>query len=110
MKSATQYSTIPGPDLGQQFVVKNDRLQSVQRRFALITIVVPFLGTIAALLLWTSRPPAIADLGLLAIMYVLTSLGITVGFHRHFSHRAFQARPALRAALGISRPISYGIP
>jgi stearoyl-CoA desaturase (delta-9 desaturase) len=102
MKPATQFSTTSGSDLAHQFVVRNDRLQRVQRRFAFITIVLPFLGTIAAFVLWaSSRPPSMPDLGILAVMYVLTSLGITVGFHRHFSHRAFQARPALRAALGI---------
>jgi hypothetical protein len=82
-------------------VVTNDRLQRIQQRFAALTMIVPFLGTIAAIVLWTVRPLGAADIGLLVVMYFLTSLGVTVGFHRHFSHRSFQARPALRAALGI---------
>src|SRR5689334_256027 len=87
--------------LGRQFVVNNDRLQRAQRRSAAITMIVPFLGTLAAIGVWTVRPLTVIDVGLLVIMYYLTCLGVTVGFHRHFSHRSFQARPALRAALGI---------
>lgn len=43
------------------------------------------------------------DLAVLAIMYVATGLGITVGFHRLFTHRSFKTSPAVRgvfAALG----------
>jgi stearoyl-CoA desaturase (delta-9 desaturase) len=86
---------------GAQSVVKNDRLQRMQRRFAAMTMIVPFLGTIAAIGLWAVRPVTASDIGVLVVMYYLTSLGVTVGFHRHFSHRSFQARPALRAVLGI---------
>jgi stearoyl-CoA desaturase (delta-9 desaturase) len=43
------------------------------------------------------------ELGLLLGMYILTALGITIGFHRLFSHRSFEAASATRfvlAALG----------
>jgi len=42
------------------------------------------------------------DLAVLAIMYVVTGLGITVGFHRLFTHRSFQTTRPLRAALAIA--------
>ena len=32
---------------------------------------------------------------------MLTGLGVTVGFHRHFTHRSFKARPAVRAVLAV---------
>jgi stearoyl-CoA desaturase (Delta-9 desaturase) len=41
------------------------------------------------------------DLAVFAICYVLTGLGVTVGFHRHFTHRAFKAKPWLRGTLAI---------
>jgi len=41
------------------------------------------------------------DLVVFAIVYVLTGLGITVGFHRHFTHRAFQCGRPLRAVLAV---------
>jgi stearoyl-CoA desaturase (delta-9 desaturase) len=42
-----------------------------------------------------------SDLIVFAIVYPLTGLGITVGFHRHLTHRAFKAKKPVRAALAI---------
>jgi stearoyl-CoA desaturase (Delta-9 desaturase) len=41
------------------------------------------------------------DIFVFLIMYVLTALGITVGFHRLFTHRSFKAKPAVRAVLAV---------
>ena len=41
------------------------------------------------------------DFVIFAVMYVVTGLGITVGFHRHFTHRAFATSPRLRATLAV---------
>jgi stearoyl-CoA desaturase (delta-9 desaturase) len=41
------------------------------------------------------------DLLVFALLYVLTGLGVTVGFHRHLTHRSFKARPAVRALLAV---------
>jgi stearoyl-CoA desaturase (delta-9 desaturase) len=46
------------------------------------------------------------DVGLAAVMYVISVLGVTVGYHRHFTHRSFAARPALRSALAIAGSLS----
>ena len=42
-----------------------------------------------------------SDLIVFAIVYPLTGLGITVGFHRHLTHRSFKAKTPVRAALAI---------
>ena len=42
-----------------------------------------------------------SDLIVFAIVYPLTGLGITVGFHRHLTHRAFKAKRPVRAVLAI---------
>src|SRR3954471_14145986 len=42
-----------------------------------------------------------SDVVVFAIMYVLTGLGVTVGFHRLFTHRAFATTRPIRAALAI---------
>jgi stearoyl-CoA desaturase (delta-9 desaturase) len=41
------------------------------------------------------------DLIVFGIMYLLTGFGVTVGFHRLFTHRSFVARRPVRVALGI---------
>ena len=42
-----------------------------------------------------------SDVAVFVIMYLLTALGVTVGFHRYFTHRSFQTSKPIRAALGI---------
>jgi stearoyl-CoA desaturase (Delta-9 desaturase) len=41
----------------------------------------------------------VSDLIVFAICYVITGLGVTVGFHRHLTHRAFKAKRWLRGTL-----------
>ncbi len=40
------------------------------------------------------------DLVIFAVMYVPIGFGVTVGFHRYFTHRSFKTSPAVRAILG----------
>src|SRR5215207_10095015 len=63
---------------------------------ALITIV-PFL--LLGLAAWQVWNEALNwhDLTVFAIVYVATGLGVTVGFHRLFTHRSFKTSRALRA-------------
>jgi stearoyl-CoA desaturase (delta-9 desaturase) len=42
-----------------------------------------------------------SDVIVFAIMYVATGLGVTVGFHRHFTHRSFKTSRPLRATLAV---------
>jgi stearoyl-CoA desaturase (Delta-9 desaturase) len=64
-------------------------------------VVVPFLATIAAIaLLWNSLVSP-ADLAIAAIMYLLTAIGITVGFHRLLTHRSFQTSRALEYTFAV---------
>ena len=41
------------------------------------------------------------DLVVFAILYMTTGLGITVGFHRHLTHRAFATTRPVRAVLAV---------
>src|SRR5919199_1657759 len=42
-----------------------------------------------------------SDIIVFAIMYVLTGLGVTVGFHRLFTHRSFKTGNAVKAVLAV---------
>src|SRR3954453_7195860 len=42
-----------------------------------------------------------AELIIFAVFYLLTGLGVTVRFHRLFTHRSFKAKPAVRGALAV---------
>jgi stearoyl-CoA desaturase (delta-9 desaturase) len=79
------------------------RLPAFERLANLIAVVVPFLSLLAAAAFLWGRGFSWIDLGLLLGMYALTAVGITVGFHRLFTHRSFETtRPVqfVLAALG----------
>ncbi len=57
-------------------------------------VVVPFAATVAAVVLLWNSFVSWPDLALLAGMYFVTALGITVGFHRMLTHRSFRSHKA----------------
>jgi stearoyl-CoA desaturase (Delta-9 desaturase) len=67
----------------------------------LVGTTLPVVGLIVAIvLLWGHLVDGRA-LVILFGCYVLTGLGITVGFHRLFTHRSFQTTPAVRYLFAI---------
>src|SRR5215210_7348291 len=53
-------------------------------------VVVPFVGTLAGIVLFWNQVVSVTDLAILAVMYLLTAGGITVGYHRMLTHRSFR--------------------
>src|SRR3954466_14021845 len=69
-------------------------------------VVVPFAGILAAvLLLWNQAVDGI-DLAIFAVMYLLTALGVTVGYHRLLTHRSFQTHPWLERTFAVLGSLS----
>ncbi len=67
----------------------------------LLAVVLPLVGVgSTAVFLW-GWGFSWTDLGLLLGMYVLTVLGITVGFHRLFVHRSFETYGIVKFTLGV---------
>ena len=67
----------------------------------LVAVVVPPLGLVLAMgFLWGLEFHWI-DLVLFAGMYVLCAFGTTIGFHRYFTHKGFEARAPIKALLAI---------
>src|SRR5436309_5887182 len=67
----------------------------------LIGVPLPFVGLITAIALLWNRAIGPLELGLLAGLYVITCLGVTLGYHRMFTHRAFETSRALRTTIAI---------
>jgi stearoyl-CoA desaturase (Delta-9 desaturase) len=64
-------------------------------------VLLPFIGLlVAVVLLWNSWVDWF-DLTLLAGMYLVTAAGVTVGFHRLLTHRAFRTSPRLEHGFAI---------
>jgi stearoyl-CoA desaturase (delta-9 desaturase) len=57
-----------------------------------------FLASIV--LLW-NKAVDWTDLGIFVFMYAITGFGITIGFHRLFTHRAFETSEPMRVLLAI---------
>ncbi len=68
----------------------------------LVVVILPFLGFVVVVVSLWGRGFSWVDFGLLSGMYVVTGLGITVGFHRLFTHRSFEANRAVQFLLGVS--------
>jgi len=67
-----------------------------------VFIIGPFLALLAAVPLTWGWGLGWLDLALAACFYTATCLGVTVGFHRYFTHRAFKAVRPLRVGLAIA--------
>jgi stearoyl-CoA desaturase (delta-9 desaturase) len=70
-------------------VIRSRYLHRLQRRHFIIFDVAPFLGALVALGLLFYRPIGAVEISLFFGMWLLTGLGLTVGYHRLFTHRAF---------------------
>ena len=67
----------------------------------LLGVTLPLVGLVAAVaLLWNTWLHPI-DIALLVAGYLLTGIGVTVGYHRLFTHRAFQTKQWLRWTFAI---------
>ena len=67
----------------------------------LIGVAVPPLCVVAAIVLLWNHAIGPLELGIMAGLYVITALGITLGYHRMFTHRAFESSRAFRAIVAV---------
>ena len=71
-----------------------------------VFVVVPFLALLAAVPLAWGWGLGWHDVVITIFFYFLSGFGVTVGFHRLFTHGSFKAKPALRVALAIAGSLS----
>jgi len=60
-------------------------------------VVIPFVAFVVAVVLLWNKAIGPIDLAIFFVMYIVTGLGITVGYHRLLTHRAFS----------VSKPVEY---
>ncbi|PBC78118.1 stearoyl-CoA desaturase (delta-9 desaturase) [Streptomyces sp. TLI_235] len=77
--------------------------QGVAERITLgLFIGIPFLALLAAVPVAWGWGLGWTDMAIATVMYFLTCHGITIGFHRYFTHGAFKANRPLRLALAVA--------
>jgi stearoyl-CoA desaturase (Delta-9 desaturase) len=77
------------------------RTSRISQVVTLVAVVVPPLGLVSAMdLLWGVGFHWV-DVVLFVGFYVGCAFGTTIGFHRYFTHKGFEARAPVKAALAI---------
>jgi stearoyl-CoA desaturase (delta-9 desaturase) len=76
-------------------------LVTARRTANLVAVVLPPLAVVLAAVLFWNEFVEPVDLVMLVVGYALTCVGITVGFHRLLTHRAFQTYPSVRYTLAV---------
>src|SRR5215212_9580311 len=64
-------------------------------------VFLPLLGVLVAIVLLWDTAVGWASLAVLAVMYVVSVMGVTLGFHRLLTHRSFQTYKPVQYALAI---------
>jgi stearoyl-CoA desaturase (Delta-9 desaturase) len=83
-------------------VTLDESAAALQRRVTLALTILPFAGFVAAVVSLWGRGLGASDAIAFVTMYVVTGLGVTVGFHRLLTHRSFEAPGWTRALLAAA--------
>src|SRR6478752_4295291 len=76
-------------------------MSRLQRNITLVAVTLPFVAFVAGVALLWNQAVSWSDLGIMLAMYLPTAFGITIGYHRLFTHRAYDAKPWVRYTLAI---------
>ncbi|WP_392966582.1 acyl-CoA desaturase [Streptomyces sp. LN245] len=89
-------TSLPAATLG------GEKKGSLEQITLLFFIAVPFLALLAAVPLAWGWGMSWLDAGLLVFFYYLGCHGVTIGYHRYFTHGSFKAKQPLRIAVAIA--------
>lgn len=82
-------------------------IKILYKTVVLFFVVVPLLATVVAIVLLWERAVQWSDLLLLATFYMLSLLGVTIGFHRMLAHRSFRPHPLVKFVLLVLGSMSF---
>ena len=90
-------------------------MKPYERYMNLAAVVLPFFAFLAAIVLLWNRAVGVRDLAILGVLYLIGGFGVTIGFHRLLTHRAFQTHKSVEylfASLGsltIQGPVIHWV-
>ncbi|GAA4631033.1 acyl-CoA desaturase [Actinoallomurus vinaceus] len=77
-----------------------------ERVLLAVFIVVPLLAVVAAVPFAWGWGLGWTDVAITVLMYTITGMGVTVGYHRLFTHKSFKAKRPLRIVLALAGSLS----
>lgn len=87
-------------------VLPPGRSLTLERWLTLVITLLPFLAFVLAIGLFWNRGISPLDLSLFVGLYVISGLGVTIGFHRLLAHRSFKTKRWLRNVLASAGSLS----
>jgi stearoyl-CoA desaturase (delta-9 desaturase) len=90
-------------------------MTNAQRMVNVAAVALPFLAFIVAVVVFWNDFIGWTDVAIMVSLYVIAALGITIGFHRMLTHRAFQTSPALSyvfavmGSTGVQGPVIHWV-
>lgn len=88
--------------------IENKYLQDAYKRLSFLIVLIPTVSAVIGLGLVYRSGISAWEIGLLVGMFTLTTIGLEVGFHRYFSHHAFQTNTVIRIILAVLGSMGAG--
>ena len=88
-----------GPDVAEEEVP--ERKSWTEQILLTLFLVIPFAAVVAAVPVAWGWGFSWHDAVIATVLYFMTGLGVTVGFHRYLTHRSFRAKRWVRVVLAI---------
>jgi stearoyl-CoA desaturase (delta-9 desaturase) len=96
-RSRTATSTGPAVEPGEA-----EQKRTGEQVALALFIAVPFLALVAAIPVAWGWGLGWHDVVIAVVMYAISGHGVTVGYHRHFTHGSFKAKRGLKVALAVA--------
>jgi stearoyl-CoA desaturase (Delta-9 desaturase) len=83
------------------------RKSVLEQSLVIAFMIIPVVALVTAVMLTWGWGITLLDVVIATIAYFGTGLGVTVGFHRHFTHKSFKATRPMKVALAITGSLAF---
>jgi len=83
------------------------RKSVLEQSLVIAFMIIPVVALVAAVMLTWGWGITLLDVVIATIAYFGSGLGVTVGFHRHFTHKSFKATRPMKVALAITGSLAF---
>jgi stearoyl-CoA desaturase (delta-9 desaturase) len=83
------------------------RKSVLEQSLVIAFMIIPVVALVTSVTLAWGWGITLLDVVIATIAYFGTGLGVTVGFHRHFTHKSFKATRPMKVALAITGSLAF---